>query len=137
MISGGPKLLLRLEGLVLFTAGLAAFLYLKQSVWIFAGLFLVPDLSMAAYFAGPRPGAIVYNIFHTTILPLLLAIYGVLFGEPFAQVLASVWLAHIGLDRAIGYGLKYVTDFKDTHLGRIAGLRNERGACEKRPRFKS
>jgi hypothetical protein len=67
MISGQPKLILRLEGLVLFAAGLAAFLYLKQSVWIFAGLFLVPDLSMAAYLAGPKPGAIVYNIFHTTL----------------------------------------------------------------------
>ena len=119
MISGGPKSLLRLEGLVLFAAGLAAFFYLKQSVWIFAGLILVPDLSMAAYFAGPKPGAIAYNIFHTTIGPLLLAIYGVLFGELFAQVLASVWLAHIGLDRALGYGLKYASGFRDTHLGRI------------------
>ena len=119
MITGQLKLILRLEGLVLFAAGLAAFLYLKQSVWLFAGLFLVPDFSMAAYLAGPKPGAIVYNIFHTTIGPLLLAIYGVLFGELFAQVLASVWLAHIGIDRAVGYGLKYPSDFRDTHLGRI------------------
>ena len=119
MISSGPKLILRLEGFALFAAGLAAFFYLKQSVWIFAGLILIPDLSMAAYFAGPKPGAIAYNIFHTTIGPLLLAIYGVLSGELFAQVLASVWPAHIGIDRALGYGLKYATDFKDTHLGRI------------------
>ena len=124
MITGQPKLFLRLEGLTLFAAGLAAFLYLKQSVWIFAGLFLVPDLSMAAYLAGPRPGAIAYNIFHTTIGPLLLAIYGVLSGELFAQVLASVWLAHIGLDRAIAYGLKYPNDFRDTHLGRIGRSAN-------------
>lgn len=123
MITGQPKLILRLEGLVLFAAGLAAFLYLKQSIWIFAGLFLVPDLSMAAYLAGPRPGAIVYNIFHTTIGPLLLAIYGVLSGELFAQVLVSIWLAHIGLDRAVGYGLKYPSDFRDTHLGRIGQAR--------------
>jgi hypothetical protein len=119
MISGGPKGILRLEGLILFAAGLAAFFYLKQSLWIFAGLLLVPDLSMAAYFAGPKPGAIVYNLFHATIGPLLMAIYGVLFGELFAQALASVWLAHIGLDRALGYGLKYASDFRDTHLGRI------------------
>ena len=119
MISGGPKFLLRLEGLVLFAAGLAAFLYLKQSVWIFAGLFLVPDLSMAAYFAGPKSGAIAYNIFHSTIGPLLLAIFGLLWGELFAQVVACIWLAHIGIDRALGYGLKYASDFRDTHLGRI------------------
>lgn len=121
MISGQPKLILRLEGLVLFAAGVTAFLYLKQSAWIFAGLFLVPDLSMVAYFAGPKLGAIVYNIFHATIGPLLLAIYGVVSDELFAQVLASIWLAHIGLDRALGYGLKYATEFKDTHLGRIGG----------------
>ena len=75
-------------------------------------------------FSGPRPGAIIYNIFHTTIGPLLLAVYGVLFGELFAQILACIWLAHIGLDRAIGYGLKYATDFRDTHLGRIGGSSN-------------
>ena len=119
MISGGPKLLLRMEGLVLFGTGLAAFLYLKQSVWIFAGLFLVPDLSMAAYFAGSKPGAIAYNIFHSTIGPMLLAIFGVLWSELFAQVVSCIWLAHIGLDRALGYGLKYASDFRDTHLGRI------------------
>ena len=124
MIFGSPKIVLRLEGMALFVAGLAAFLHLKQSVWIFAGLFLVPDLSMAAYFAGPRLGAITYNIFHTTIGPLLLAVYGVLSGELFAQVLASIWLAHIGLDHAIGYGLKYTTDFRDTHLGRLGGSTN-------------
>ena len=83
----------------------------------------MPDLSMAAYLAGPRSGAIVYNIFHTTIGPLLLAIYSVLSGELFAQVLASVWLTHIGLDRAVGYGLKYPSDFRDTHLGRIGQAR--------------
>jgi hypothetical protein len=93
MITGQLKLILRLEGLVLFVAGFAAFFYLKQSVWIFAGLFLVPDLSMAAYFAGPKLGAIVYNIFHSTIGPLLLAIYGVLFTELFAQVLARPYRA--------------------------------------------
>ena len=121
MISGRPKFLLILEGLVLFAAGLAAFLYLKQSVWIFAGLFLVPDLSMAVYFAGPKSGAIAYNIFHSTIGPLLLAIFGLLWGELFAQVVACIWLAHIGIDRALGYGLKYASDFRDTHMGRIGG----------------
>lgn len=119
MISGGPKHLLRVEGLVLFGAGLAAFFYLKQSVWVFAGLFLAPDLSMAAYFAGPKPGAIAYNIFHSTIGPLLLAIFGVIWGDLFVQVVSCIWLAHIGLDRALGYGLKYASDFRDTHLGRI------------------
>ena len=99
MITGQLKLILRLEGLVLFAAGLAAFLYLKQSVWIFAGLFLVPDISMAAYFAGPRPGAIAYNIFHTTIGPLLMAIYAYCLANclrrylPVSGLPISAWIA--------------------------------------------
>ena len=119
MTTGQPKLFLRLEGHALFAASLAAFIYLKQSYWIFAALFLVPDLCLAFYFIGPRRGAVVYNICHSTIGPWLLAIYGVLAGELFAQVIASVWVAHIGFDRVIGYGLKYPSDFRDTHLGRI------------------
>jgi hypothetical protein len=124
MITGQPKLFLRLEGLALFAASLAAFIYLRQSFWIFAALFLVPDLCLALYFLGPRGGAVIYNICHSTIGPWLLAIYGVLAGELFAQVLASIWLAHIGFDRAIGYGLKYPSDFRDTHLGRIGRAAN-------------
>ncbi len=124
MITGQPKRFLRLEGLALFAASLVAFIYLKQSFWIFAGLFLVPDLCLAVYIVGPRRGAIVYNICHSTIGPCLLAIYSVLAGEMFVQVIASIWLAHIGFDRAIGYGLKYPSDFRDTHLGRIGSSAN-------------
>lgn len=35
--------------------------------------------------------------------------------------LALIHLAHIGFDRALGYGLKYGTAFGDTHLCRIGG----------------
>ena len=33
---------------------------------------------------------------------------------------ALVWAAHIGVDRAVGYGLKYPTGFKHTHLSATA-----------------
>jgi hypothetical protein len=33
--------------------------------------------------------------------------------------LATIWIAHIGFDRALGYGLKYGSGFTHTHLGRI------------------
>ena len=91
MITGQPKLFLRLEGLALLAASLVAFTYLKQSFWIFAALFLVPDLCLAFYFIGPRRGAVVYNICHSTIGPWLLAIYGVLAGE-FSTSAASIGL---------------------------------------------
>lgn len=108
----------------MFAASLAAFVYLKQSFWVLAGLFLVPDQCLAFYFIGPRQGALIYNMCHSTIGPWILAIYGVLAGEMFAQMIASVWLVHIGFDRAIGYGLKYPGDFRDTHLGRIGRSAN-------------
>ena len=39
--------------------------------------------------------------------------------SPLVLSLAMIWLAHIGIDRALGYGLKYQTGFAFTHLGRI------------------
>ncbi|MGQ7476239.1 DUF4260 family protein [Streptococcus suis] len=37
-----------------------------------------------------------------------------------------IWLAHIGWDRAFGYGLKYESGFKHTHLGDL-GLNSVKG----------
>jgi hypothetical protein len=114
-----PKVLLRAEGLAVF--GLSVLLYrLHAGAWLlFALLFLAPDLSMAGYAAGPRSGALVYNLMHTYLGPILLASYGVLAHAALAESLALIWSAHIGLDRVLGYGLKYAAGFKDTHLGRV------------------
>src|SRR5918997_6797260 len=86
---------------------------------LFALLLLVPDLSMLGYLAGPRAGAAVYNVFHAYPLPAVLGAFGLLGGSPLAVAVALVWFAHIGMDRLVGYGLKYPTEFKDTHLGRV------------------
>ena len=85
----------------------------------FAILFLTPDLSFLGYLAGARVGAVAYNTAHATLLPLLLGAFGAAFGQPLAIQLALIWLAHVGFDRALGYGLKYGTGFGFTHLGRI------------------
>ena len=68
---------------------------------------------------GPRAGAVAYNVAHTTALALPLALAGLLAGEPAVLAVALIWIAHIGFDRALGYGLKYPSKFGDTHLGRI------------------
>jgi hypothetical protein len=86
---------------------------------VYALLFFVPDLTMLAYLAGPRIGAAVYNAAHVTIGPLLLALAGIVLLEPAMGSISLIWLAHIGLDRALGFGLKYFTGFRTTHLGRI------------------
>ena len=114
-----PRLLLRLEGLALFVLATLAFAYTGLSWWLYALLFLGPDLSFAAYKAGPKPGAIVYKALHSTLGPALLAGWGLTANEPLCLGLAAIWAAHIGFDRMLGYGLKYASGFHDTHLGRI------------------
>lgn len=107
---------LRLEGVAAFVVGLAAFLTLDGPLWLLAVLALAPDLSMVAYLAGPRVGAVGYNAVHTYVAPLALAAVGLTFGLPTATRVAAVWAAHIGADRALGYGLKFDSGFRDTHL---------------------
>ena len=103
----------------MLAASLAAYGLLGFSWLLFAVLILAPDLSMLGYLAGPRIGAIAYNAVHTLIAPAVLAFAAWLLAAPLLTALASILLAHIAADRAFGYGLKYSTGFKDTHLGQI------------------
>jgi hypothetical protein len=117
--SGPVRATLRLEGAAAFATVAALYLHAGFSWPLFALLFLAPDLSMLGYLIGPRAGAAVYNVAHTTALALPLALAGFLAGEPAVLAVALIWIAHIGFDRALGYGLKYPSGFGDTHLGRI------------------
>lgn len=86
---------------------------------LFAALLLVPDIVMLGYLAGPRMGAAVYNLGHSYSGPLTLAAIGAATDTQITLLIALIWGAHIGMDRALGYGLKYASGFKDTHLGRV------------------
>jgi hypothetical protein len=114
-----PGVLLRIEGMAVFV--LSLFLYREMGApwWRFFLLFLFPDLFMAGYLASVRAGARLYNLVHTYVLPLALA--GAALHEHRFGLLsfALIWIAHIGADRALGYGLKNPTFFKDTHLQRV------------------
>jgi hypothetical protein len=118
-VTGAVRILLRLEGLALLASMVLVYALWGGSWWIFALLLLLPDISLAAYLAGPGTGAIVYNAVHSTVIPAALAALGLALGEPLMVSLAIIWLAHIGMDRAVGYGLKYQAGFGFTHLGRI------------------
>jgi len=118
-VRGGPLILLRLEGGALLGVACIAYATLGWSWWLFAALFLAPDISMLAYLVGPRIGAICYNAAHTSILPIWLGAAGFELHRSLPQVLAVIWLAHIGFDRLMGYGLKYDTAFGHTHLGML------------------
>jgi hypothetical protein len=118
-VTGGLRTLLRLEGLTLFAGMTVLYAVWDGSWWVYAILFLVPDLSFAAYLAGPQVGAIVYNAAHSYLAPVTLMITGFAITSPLILSIAMIWLAHIGIDRALGYGLKYSSGFPFTHLGRI------------------
>jgi Domain of unknown function (DUF4260) len=114
-----PGVLVRLEGLVALTAAVIVYLSLGGNWITFAILFLVPDVSMVAYVAGPRTGAAIYNLIHTYAAPALIASVGLATKQSFVVFVALILFAHIGLDRLLGYGLKYPSAFKDTHLQRL------------------
>ena len=131
-VTGGVRKLLRFEALLLLTAAVLAYAHLGLSWVLFAALFLAPDLSFAAYLFGTRAGAIGYNAMHSTVGPIVLALASQL--SPLHDGIASprmllaialIWFAHIGFDRALGYGLKYATAFGDTHLSTAAKTREQ------------
>jgi hypothetical protein len=115
--TGGVKILLRAEGFALLAVATAAYAHAGFSWLLFSALFLAPDLSFVAYLLGPRLGAAAYNLVHSSVVPLALGSVGLALDAPLAEAIALIALAHIGFDRALGYGLKYSAGFKETHLG--------------------
>lgn len=114
-----PARTLRIEGAVLALVALLLYGRADASWWLFAGLLLLPDLGMVGFIRGPRVGALTYNLTHTLSFPLALAAAGLVIERTGPLQVALIWIAHIGLDRAMGYGLKYPTHFRDTHLQRL------------------
>lgn len=116
---GGVDVILRAEAVALFLAGVAVYLQLGgHPLWLLP-LLLVPDVSMVGYLRGPALGALTYNLVHNLAIGLgALAIGWFAAIAPLALI-GAILVAHVGMDRALGYGLKLPTDFRDTHLGRI------------------
>ena len=111
--------ILRLEGLILLIGALALYAALGASWILFVVLLLAPDLSALGYLLSPRAGALIYNSVHMYLLPGVLLALGWALNAPLAAQIALIWFAHIGMDRALGFGLKYPTEFKDTHMQHV------------------
>ena len=122
-VSGGPRRWLRLEAAVLLAGALIAYATTRQHWWLVPVVVLLPDLAMAGYVGGTRIGASVYNLAHATPVPALIIGLGWWQHRPLVLGLGLVWLAHIALDRLMGYGLKYDDHFQHTHLGMLGGDR--------------
>jgi Domain of unknown function (DUF4260) len=118
-VTGMPRVWLRIEGVAALAAGAALYLHLGGPLLWLVPLVLGVDISMVGYVGGPRLGAVVYNLAHnwaTGVAVLALALW---LGSPPLALLGAILVAHTGMDRAMGYGLKYPGAFADTHLGRL------------------
>ncbi len=114
-----PAVLLRLEGLAVLISAVVAYWVGEGSWLLFAALFFAPDLVFVVWAIDKRAGTIAYNLAHSYVAPIALGAISLATGWPLGVNLALIWFAHIGMDRTIGYGLKYVGNFNDTHLGRV------------------
>jgi hypothetical protein len=115
---------LRLEGLAVAAVSTALYARTGASWWLFAALWLAPDLSMLGYLASPCWGARCYNAIHAYVVPAALGLSALLLHAdgPLLPI-ALIWINHIGVDRLLGYGLKYADGFGYTQLGRLGGRR--------------
>ena len=119
MTVGAVRSWLRLEGLAAFGAGLVLYA-VNGGDWLWAiPALLLPDLSAAGYLASPRIGTFTYNLLHNWAPGFIALALGLWLGSPELQIVAAILIAHVGIDRAVGYGLKLPSSFQDTHLGRM------------------
>ncbi|MFT2092517.1 DUF4260 domain-containing protein [Paraglaciecola sp. 2405UD69-4] len=118
-VTGNLQWVLRLEGLGVFAASLIVFSGIDGNWLLFFAAFLIPDITLLAYLVNKNMGALFYNLSHSIIGPMLLVSFALLYDVPIGLTISCIWLAHIGFDRALGYGLKYQSDFNHTHLGII------------------
>lgn len=114
-----PGILLRIEGCAILIVSVILYRDLHFSWLLFAVLLLAPDLSIIGYLGGVKIGVSIYNIVHTLAGPLLLIGFSVLIARFSLLPYGLIWTAHIGMDRMLGFGLKYPTNFKDTHLQHV------------------
>lgn len=110
---------LRAEGAAIFILSILTFRVVDDGWLLFILLLLVPDVSMVGYLVNNRVGALTYNVGHTLVIPLIMITAGSYYGVLWMLVGGLIWLAHIGMDRMLGYGLKETKGFKHTHLGKI------------------
>ncbi len=117
--TGAVRAVLRAEGLCVLTAATATYSTQGLGWGTFALFLLAPDVSFLGYLAGPKAGAVAYNLVHTYVGPIICLATGYFLAMPALTGAGLIWAAHIGMDRTLGYGLKYPAGFEFTHLGQL------------------
>jgi hypothetical protein len=113
------SLILKLEGLAVFAAALYFYWQFGGNWILFVLLLLAPDISMIGYLKDKSLGATIYNLGHNLVLALGIIFVGIYLANNLIVALGLILTAHVGIDRFFGFGLKYPTNFKDTHLQRL------------------
>ena len=113
------KYVIKLEELAqtILGIGVLSFLPFQFSWWLWIILFLSPDIAMLGYAINKKAGGVTYNIFHHKGVAISIAITGFLLKNDTLILTGTLLFAHASFDRIWGYGLKYMDDFKHTHLG--------------------
>jgi len=114
-----PRFFLHLEGLALLIASVVLYANLQFSWGAFALFLLTPDLPILIYALNQKVGSVTYNLVHSIIFPLILAVFSILTNNTLGIQVSLIWFAHIGMDHVFGYGFKYASQFKETHFSRI------------------
>ena len=113
------KQMIQLENGVAFALSFCIYIQLDYPIWLFFTLLFIPDITMAGYALNNKIGALVYNLGHSFILPLLLLLSYLYFSKDYLLIVSIIWFAHIFMDRLLGFGLKYQDSFHHTHIQRI------------------
>ena len=119
VVFGAPRRWLRVEALTLLIGSMIAYRTTHASWWLIVILFLAPDTFALGYLVNARLGARLYNLAHSTPLPATVTGLGYFAASPALMAIGLVGLVHIGVDRLVGYGLKYDDDDQHTHLGQL------------------
>ncbi|MEJ7677980.1 MAG: DUF4260 domain-containing protein [Segetibacter sp.] len=113
------SILLKLEEAGILLLSIFLFSKLNFAWWLFPALLLLPDIGMIGYIFNPKIGAFTYNILHHRFVASIVVFYALTYGNEYWKFAAIILFAHISLDRILGYGLKYIDSFSNTHLGVI------------------
>lgn len=118
--------LLKAEELLMCAAGIYGIIWLAPALpwWLLVLLFFAPDIGMIGYLAGPRVGAVTYNLLHHKGIAVMIWGIGIMSGNAWLSLAGCLMFAHASFDRVLGYGLKYADAFAHTHLGAIGKTRS-------------
>ena len=72
-----------------------------------------------AVYVNRKTGSYVYNIGHTYITPIIIALLYLYIDERLLLQISLIWLAHISIDRTLGFGLKYSSDTDKTIIQKM------------------